>query len=74
MLIIKDEYQKSIILSAMKQIEDQTRSWNRDCVKFVRYKTGDPHFIRFKIGVGCYSEVNISNKLYTSFLSFIIIL
>ena len=59
MFICKDEYQKSVILSAMKQIEDQTRSWNRECIKFVPYKTGDPHFIRFKNGDGCNSEVNI---------------
>ena len=54
-----DDYQKIIILSGMKAIEDQTRTWKGDCIKFVPYKTGDPHFIRIKHGNGCTSEVKL---------------
>ena len=55
-IISTAQNQLNIVLEAMRLIEDQTRNYGRDCIKFVP-RTNEANYIQIQSLGGCYSNV-----------------
>nr|BAC16240.1 myosinase-III [Heterololigo bleekeri] len=56
-----DKYDKAVFHESMREIEDQTRVDNEDCIKFVNWTT-EKAYIYITTGYGCQSQVGFTGK------------